>query len=143
MWGVCCCNEEARGITELRNWTHLKLAVGSHLVFQQSNPSFLSHTLFSILTPKQNCCSLFAFSAGIGGLLFGYDTGVISGALLYIKDDFKAVDKETVLQESIVSMALAGAIIGAAIGGWLNDRYGRRTAILIADFLFFIGAVIN
>lgn len=83
-----------------------------------------------------------AFSAGIGGLLFGYDTGVISGALLYIRDDFKSVDRETVLQESIVSMAVAGAIIGAAIGGWLNDRYGRRSTILIADFLFFIGAVV-
>ncbi|KAK4440188.1 putative inositol transporter 2 [Sesamum alatum] len=83
-----------------------------------------------------------AFSAGIGGLLFGYDTGVISGALLYIRDDFKSVDRETVLQESIVSMAVAGAIIGAAIGGWLNDRYGRRTTILIADFLFFVGAVL-
>ncbi|XP_021911542.1 probable inositol transporter 2 [Carica papaya] len=83
-----------------------------------------------------------AFSAGIGGLLFGYDTGVISGALLYIRDDFDSVDKHTVLQESIVSMAVAGAIIGAAIGGWLNDRHGRRSAILIADFLFFIGAVI-
>ncbi|KAL5577291.1 hypothetical protein UlMin_018990 [Ulmus minor] len=83
-----------------------------------------------------------AFSAGIGGLLFGYDTGVISGALLYIRDDFKSVDRKTVLQESIVSMAVAGAIIGAAVGGWLNDHYGRRSAILIADFLFFIGAVI-
>ncbi|KAM6552043.1 hypothetical protein CsatB_001851 [Cannabis sativa] len=83
-----------------------------------------------------------AFSAGIGGLLFGYDTGVISGALLYIRDDFKSVDRETVLQESIVSMAVAGAIIGAAIGGWLNDRYGRRTALLVADFLFFVGAVV-
>ncbi|EXB25440.1 putative inositol transporter 2 [Morus notabilis] len=83
-----------------------------------------------------------AFSAGIGGLLFGYDTGVISGALLYIRDDFKSVDRKTVLQESIVSMAVAGAIIGAAIGGWLNDRYGRRSSILIADFLFFIGAVV-
>lgn len=41
-----------------------------------------------------------------------------------------------------MSMAVAGAIIGAAVGGWLNDRYGRRTAILIADFLFFVGAVI-
>ena len=41
-----------------------------------------------------------------------------------------------------MSMAVAGAIIGAAIGGWMNDRYGRKTAILIADFLFFIGAVI-
>ncbi|KAF8408849.1 hypothetical protein HHK36_004918 [Tetracentron sinense] len=82
-----------------------------------------------------------AFSAGIGGLLFGYDTGVISGALLYIRDDFKAVDKKTVLQESIVSMAVAGAIIGAAIGGWMNDRFGRRTSLLVADFLFFVGAV--
>ncbi|XP_057950209.1 probable inositol transporter 2 [Malania oleifera] len=83
-----------------------------------------------------------AFSAGIGGLLFGYDTGVISGAILYIRDDFEAVDKKTVLQESIVSMALAGAIVGAAIGGWVNDRFGRRKAILAADFLFFVGAVI-
>lgn len=83
-----------------------------------------------------------AFSAGIGGLLFGYDTGVISGALLYIRDDFEAVDRETVLQESIVSMALAGAIIGAAMGGWLSDRFGRRFAILLADFLFFVGSVL-
>lgn len=83
-----------------------------------------------------------AFSAGIGGLLFGYDTGVISGALLYIRDDFESVDKKTVLQESIVSMAVAGAIVGAAVGGWLNDRFGRRFALLFADFLFFIGAVL-
>lgn len=39
-------------------------------------------------------------------------------------------------------MAVAGAIIGAAIGGWLNDRYGRRSAILLADILFFIGALV-
>ncbi|XP_068656798.1 probable inositol transporter 2 [Aristolochia californica] len=83
-----------------------------------------------------------AFSAGIGGLLFGYDTGVISGALLYIRDDFKSVDRRTVLQECIVSMAIAGAIIGAAIGGWTNDRFGRRVSLLVADFLFFVGSVV-
>lgn len=83
-----------------------------------------------------------AFSAGIGGLLFGYDTGVISGALLYIRDDFKSVDRKTILQETIVSMAVGGAIVGAAIGGWLNDRFGRKKALLLADFLFFLGAVI-
>ncbi|XP_020591051.1 probable inositol transporter 2 [Phalaenopsis equestris] len=83
-----------------------------------------------------------AFSAGIGGLLFGYDTGVISGALLYIRDDFSEVDRKTWLQESIVSTAIAGAIIGAAIGGWVNDQFGRRISLLVADFLFFIGAVI-
>ncbi|XP_047308767.1 inositol transporter 4-like [Impatiens glandulifera] len=83
-----------------------------------------------------------ALSAGIGGLLFGYDTGVISGALLYIREDFKSVDKKTWLQETIVSMAVAGAIIGAAIGGWLNDKLGRKISILIADALFFVGAIV-
>ncbi|XAR49741.1 hypothetical protein NMG60_11033030 [Bertholletia excelsa] len=83
-----------------------------------------------------------ALSAGIGGFLFGYDTGVISGALLYIKDDFRSVEKSTLLQEVIVSMAVAGAIVGAAIGGWLNDHLGRKTAILIADFLFLLGSVV-
>uniref|UniRef100_A0A1D1XIG1 Putative inositol transporter 2 n=1 Tax=Anthurium amnicola TaxID=1678845 RepID=A0A1D1XIG1_9ARAE len=83
-----------------------------------------------------------AFSAGIGGLLFGYDTGVISGALLYIRDEFSSVDKKTWLQECIVSMAVAGAIIGAAIGGCMNDKFGRKTSILVADFLFFAGAII-
>ncbi|KAL0457545.1 UNVERIFIED_CONTAM: Inositol transporter 4 [Sesamum latifolium] len=83
-----------------------------------------------------------ALSAGIGGLLFGYDTGVISGALLYIKEDFPVVDKKTWLQETIVSMAVAGAILGAAIGGWMNDRFGRRISIMVADILFFAGAII-
>uniref|UniRef100_A0A6N2MGW5 Major facilitator superfamily (MFS) profile domain-containing protein n=2 Tax=Salix TaxID=40685 RepID=A0A6N2MGW5_SALVM len=56
-------------------------------------------------------------AAGIGGLLFGYDTGVISGALLYIKDEFEVVNQSSFLQETIVSMALVGAVIGAAGGG--------------------------
>ncbi|CAN0890851.1 Inositol transporter 4 [Linum grandiflorum] len=83
-----------------------------------------------------------AFAAGIGGLLFGYDTGVISGALLYIKEDFHQVDKSTFLQELIVSTCVAGAIIGAAIGGYANDRFGRRKTILAADVLFFIGSIV-
>ncbi|KAJ1440029.1 Sugar/inositol transporter [Sesbania bispinosa] len=74
-----------------------------------------------------------AFSAGIGGLLFGYDTG---------KDDFKAVDRKTWLQEAIVSTAIAGAIIGAAVGGWINDRFGRKVAIILADTLFLTGSII-
>jgi len=45
-------------------------------------------------------------------------------------------------QEMIVSMAVAGAIVGAAIGGWANDKFGRRSAILMADFLFLLGAII-
>ncbi|CAH9116497.1 unnamed protein product [Cuscuta epithymum] len=82
-----------------------------------------------------------ALSAGIGGFLFGYDTGVISGALLYIRDDFRAVQKHTWLQEMIVSMAVAGAVVGAGFGGWMNDKFGRKVAIMVADVLFFIGAL--
>lgn len=41
-----------------------------------------------------------------------------------------------------MSMAVAGAIVGAAIGGWANDKFGRRSAILMADFLFSLGAII-
>jgi MFS transporter, SP family, solute carrier family 2 (myo-inositol transporter), member 13 len=46
------------------------------------------------------------------------------------------------MQEMIVSMAVAGAIIGAAIGGWTTDRFGRRASILVADSLFFAGAAV-
>ncbi|CAN1175058.1 Inositol transporter 4 [Linum perenne] len=83
-----------------------------------------------------------ALSAGIGGLLFGYDTGVISGALLYIREDFESVDKKTWLQETIVSMAVAGAIVGAAVGGFISDSLGRKKSILGADFVFFAGAIV-
>ncbi|XP_027117491.1 inositol transporter 1-like isoform X1 [Coffea arabica] len=80
--------------------------------------------------------------AGIGGLLFGYDTGVISGALLYIRDEFKQVDQSSFLQETIVSMALCGAMIGAATGGWINDAYGRKKATLSADVVFVLGSIV-
>ncbi|KAI9115112.1 hypothetical protein K1719_014125 [Acacia pycnantha] len=69
--------------------------------------------------------------AGIGGLLFGYDTGVISGALLYIKDDFEEVNQSSFLQETIVSMALVGAIIGSALARYWN--YHCQTAIDAAE----------
>ncbi|KAK9130143.1 hypothetical protein Sjap_010630 [Stephania japonica] len=83
-----------------------------------------------------------AFSAGIGGFLFGYDTGVISGALLYIRDEFPSVQRSTTLQETIVSMAIAGAILGAALGGWINDSFGRKKSILISDLNFILGAIV-
>ncbi|XP_009591988.1 inositol transporter 1 [Nicotiana tomentosiformis] len=82
------------------------------------------------------------FVAGIGGLLFGYDTGVISGALLYIKDEFPEVNQSSFLQETIVSMALVGAMIGAAAGGWINDSYGRKRATLSADVVFILGSLV-
>ena len=46
------------------------------------------------------------------------------------------------MQETIVSMAVAGAIIGAACGGWVNDRFGRKPAIVAADAVFAVGAIL-
>uniref|UniRef100_A0ACD5V3Y7 Uncharacterized protein n=1 Tax=Avena sativa TaxID=4498 RepID=A0ACD5V3Y7_AVESA len=80
--------------------------------------------------------------AGIGGFLFGYDTGVISGALLYIRDEFPAVKDNLFLQETIVSMALLGAMLGAAGGGWINDAYGRKKSTLLADVMFALGSLV-
>lgn len=80
--------------------------------------------------------------AGIGGFLFGYDTGVISGALLYIRDEFPAVKDNLFLQETIVSMALLGAMLGAAGGGWINDAYGRKKSTLLADLMFALGSLV-
>ncbi|RDH76451.1 sugar porter family MFS transporter [Mycolicibacterium moriokaense] len=76
--------------------------------------------------------------AAIGGLLFGYDTGVISGALLYIRNDLHANDFE---QEAIVAAVLLGAMIGAAASGYLADRISRRWTKVISGTIYLVGAV--
>jgi MFS family permease len=70
--------------------------------------------------------------------LFGYDTGIISGALLYIKQDFAL---SNFLQELVVSGVLVGAVLEAAVGGRLADRLGRRRIILVTAAVFLIGAI--
>jgi MFS family permease len=76
--------------------------------------------------------------AALGGLLFGYDTGIISGALLFIKTNFQL---NAFLEGFIVSSLLLGAVVGAGISGALSDRLGRRTIILAAAAVFAIGAI--
>ena len=74
-----------------------------------------------------------------GGLLFGYDTGVISGALLFIREDFAPLSP--FVEGIIVSFLLVGAVIGALSGGPLTDRFGRRPAVLVAAVIFGLGAL--
>jgi SP family galactose:H+ symporter-like MFS transporter len=81
---------------------------------------------------------LAAAFAALGGLLFGYDTGVISGALIFIKKEFALSIFE---QELIVSIVLAGAIVGAFSGGRLSDRFGRRATLLATSVVFIVGAI--
>jgi SP family galactose:H+ symporter-like MFS transporter len=62
----------------------------------------------------------------IGSFLFGYDTGVVSGALLFIKTEF---DLDSFQQGSVVSVLLLGAMVGALFVGRVSDRFGRRPTI--------------
>jgi sugar porter (SP) family MFS transporter len=76
--------------------------------------------------------------AAIGGLLFGYDTGVISGALLYLKDDLHA---GTLAQQWIVSSLLLGAILGAVLSGYLADAISRKWTKVISGTVYVLGAI--
>ena len=78
--------------------------------------------------------------AAIGGLLFGYDTGVISGAILFIKQQFGL---DSSMQEFTVSAVLIGSVPGAALGGILGDRFGRRNMIMLAAIIFGVGALVT
>lgn len=76
--------------------------------------------------------------SALGGLLFGYDTGIISGALLFIEDDFALSDTG---QQLVVASLLLGAVFGAFVGGPLSDRVGRRRAIMVAAAIFVVGSL--
>jgi SP family galactose:H+ symporter-like MFS transporter len=78
-----------------------------------------------------------AFSA-LGGLLFGYDTGVVSGAILFVKEDFLL---SSTMEEVVVSIVLLGAVFGAAAGGTLADRFGRRKVLIFTAAIFVLGAI--
>jgi sugar porter (SP) family MFS transporter len=79
------------------------------------------------------------FFGALGGLLFGYDTGVISGALLFIPNDFKL---SPFLQGAIVGALLLGAALGSAVAGRISDAVGRKRLIIGAGVIFTGGALL-
>ncbi|GFS06001.1 proton myo-inositol cotransporter [Elysia marginata] len=99
-----------------------------HLKLDDLNSRTQTPTFIFILT----------FFAALGGFLFGYDTGVISGAMILLRNSFSL---SSVWQELIVSVTIAAAAIFALIGGFLNDRLGRRPVIMGASLLFTLGSI--
>jgi sugar porter (SP) family MFS transporter len=81
-----------------------------------------------------------AIAAALGGLLFGYDTSVISGAILFVRQQFRLTPVET---EVAVSIVLAGAAIGAGFAGSFGDRYGRKPVLIVNAVLFGVFAVLT
>jgi sugar porter (SP) family MFS transporter len=77
--------------------------------------------------------------AAIGGFLFGYDTGVIGGAMLFMKKDLGL--KTHGMQQLTVAILLLGAVAGAAISGWAADRFSRRRVKIVSGCVYVIGGV--
>ena len=81
---------------------------------------------------------LAAAVSALGGMLFGYDIGVISGAILFIKKDFSL---SAGVEEIVVGSVLLGSLVGAAVGGILADSFGRRKLLMVTAFVFGLGAI--
>ncbi|WP_341854151.1 MFS transporter [Brachybacterium sp. GPGPB12] len=93
---------------------------------------------------KKRSIGFLAVVACLGGFLFGYDTGVISGALPYMHLPSEAGGLAlTSLEEGLIGgfLLFGSRAVGAIVGGRLSDRYGRRHNILPLAVLFFVGAV--
>ena len=76
--------------------------------------------------------------AAIGGLLFGFDTAVINGAIVFLKSQFGLSDSET---EIAASSLLLGCIVGASLAGFTSDRFGRKRVLLAAAALFTLSSL--
>jgi sugar porter (SP) family MFS transporter len=79
-----------------------------------------------------------AMVAAIGGLLFGFDTAVINGAIVFIKQQFGLTDSQT---EIAASSLLLGCVIGASVAAFTSDRFGRKRVLLSAAALFTLSSM--
>lgn len=87
---------------------------------------------------RKGFVAVVAAIAATGGLLFGFDTGVISGALNFLKDGWQLSPSEL---EWVTSAVLVGAVIGAASSGRITDVFGRKRVILVTAIIFAAGAI--
>src|SRR4051794_17439239 len=76
--------------------------------------------------------------AALGGLLFGFDTAIINGAIVFLKRQFGWNDWQT---ELAASSLLAGCILGASIAGSLSDKHGRRRVLMLSAAIFALSSI--
>ncbi len=82
------------------------------------------------------------FVAALGGLLFGYDTAVIAGAIGFLKIHFGLIGEEMAWAVGwAASSALAGCVLGVLLSGPISDHFGRRNTLILAAFMFLISAL--
>lgn len=91
---------------------------------------------------KKISASFIYFFGAFGGILFGYDIGVMTGALPFLQSDW-GLEGNALIIGWITSSLMLGAIAGGALAGLLSDKLGRRKMILIAAVLFIIGSVLS
>ena len=77
--------------------------------------------------------------AGLGGILYGFDMGIIAAALIFVRSTFSL---STQMEEVVVSVVLIGAMLGAVVGGTFADRTGRRATLVWGGVLFIVGSVL-
>jgi len=77
-------------------------------------------------------------AAGMAGLLYGYDTAVISGAIGFLQELY---DLSPAMEGFVISSIMIGGIIGVAVSGYLSDAYGRKKILKVAAILFAIAAI--
>jgi sugar porter (SP) family MFS transporter len=80
-----------------------------------------------------------SFIAGLGGILYGFDMGVIAAALIFVRTSFGL---STQMEEVLVSVVLVGSMIGALVGGTVADRIGRRATLVWGAILFILGSIL-
>lgn len=76
--------------------------------------------------------------AAVAGILFGFDTGVVSGAILFIKNQFHLTDT---MKEVVISAVLIGAFVGSFASGHFADRFGRRRLLIVTSLIFIVGTL--
>ena len=79
------------------------------------------------------------FIAGLGGVLYGFDMGIIAAALVFLRTTFAL---STRMEEAVVSIVLVGAMSGAFLGGIIADRIGRRATLVWGAALFILGSIL-